>query len=138
MINEKSLKIYTDGGARGNPGPAAVGIYILGESGNEILKLGKRIGEATNNVAEYSAVIIALEWVIENSNLKNLLQINFFLDSSLVVNQLNGKFKIKESHLRDLVITIKKLEKHFSCNFTFQHLNRESNYVADSIVNSCF
>lgn len=138
MINEKSLKVFTDGGARGNPGPAAVGVYILGESGNEILKLGKRIGVTTNNVAEYTAVITALEWLIENSTLKNLLQINFFLDSSLVVNQLNGKFKIKEYHLRNLVITIKNLEKNFYCKIIYQHVTREKNFVADSIVNSSF
>ena len=138
MINEKSLKIYTDGGARGNPGPAAIGIYILGENDKEILRFGKRIGSTTNNVAEYTAVITALEWLVENADLKNLKQINFFLDSSLVVNQLNGKFKIKEIHLRELVITVKNLEKTLNCKIMYVHIIREKNYVADSMVNSCF
>lgn len=138
MINEKVLKIFTDGGSRGNPGPAAIGVYILGENGKEILKLGKRIGETTNNVAEYSAVITALEWLVENSSLNNLLQIHFFLDSLLVVNQLNGKFKIKEEHLRNLIIKIKNLEKKFNCKINYSHIPREKNSVADFMVNSSF
>lgn len=138
MIDEKSLTIFTDGGARGNPGPAAIGVYILGEDGKEILKMGKKIGETTNNVAEYTAVITALKWLIENSNLKRLEQIIFFLDSSLVVNQLSGKFKIKERHLKDLVITIKNLEKVFFGKITYLQVTREKNVIADKIVNSCF
>ncbi|MCL5090951.1 MAG: ribonuclease HI family protein [Patescibacteria group bacterium] len=95
------MRIWTDGGARGNPGPAAIGVYIEDEKGEALLKHGKKIGYATNNVAEYQAVIEALTWLKESS--LELSQVDFFLDSSLVVNQLNGVFRIKENHLRDLI-----------------------------------
>ena len=89
------LFIYTDGGSRGNPGPSAVGIYIEDENGKTIQKIAKKIGEATNNIAEYMAIIEALEW-FKTSNFKAAISsLYFFLDSRLVVNQVNGLFKVK-------------------------------------------
>ena len=99
------LIIHTDGGARGNPGPAAVGVVIETADGKTLAEFGKKIGETTNNVAEYTAVIEALK-KIKNLGLKmnnEELVINFFLDSTLVVNQLMGLFKVKDSHLRELL-----------------------------------
>jgi len=85
----KKFIVYTDGGARGNPGPAAIGVYIVDSEGKEILRKSKQIGKATNNIAEYRAVIEALKWIKEN--FPPTLKINdhnfqFYLDSSLVVN----------------------------------------------------
>lgn len=130
------INVYTDGGARGNPGPAATGIYITSNDGKEILRLGKRIGETTNNTAEYRAVIEALSWIKEN--LKEKLTISFFLDSSLVVNQLNGIFKVKEKHLRDLLFRIRQLEQEINTDISYRYIPREKNKVADFLVNSSF
>src|SRR3989344_3558887 len=96
--------VHTDGGARGNPGPAAIGVVI--EEGNKTLAaFGKTIGEATNNIAEYTAVIEALMWLTQHP----ADYIQFFLDSTLVVNQLNGLFKVKEPHLRELLLQVRTL-----------------------------
>ena len=108
------LIIHTDGGARGNPGPAAIGVVIekvigrikTSKESKVIAEFGKRIGETTNNVAEYTAVIEALRWLknnqINKSRIRTLV-IQFYLDSILVVNQLNGMFKVKDAHLRELL-----------------------------------
>ena len=138
----KSLLVHTDGGARGNPGPAAIGVYITDEVGKELVKFGKTIGEATNNQAEYRAVIEALEWIKDNLKF-NLpardqnrgLDVKIFLDSSLVVNQLNGLFKIKKKHLRDLIIQVRQKEQEIGGNFSYQFVNRDKNKTADFLVN---
>src|SRR3990167_3559058 len=99
--DELVLNIYTDGGARGNPGPAAVGVHIEDTQGNHVVSLGKKIGHTTNNVAEYRAVIEALDLALQLN--KKISKINFFLDSNLVASQLNGVFKIKNSNLRAML-----------------------------------
>lgn len=131
----KKIIVNTDGGARGNPGPAAIGFYIRDEEGNEIAKVGEKIGKATNNVAEYLAVIFALEWIVRNLETETL-SIGFYLDSNLVVNQLNGIFKIKEGHLRELFFRIKILEQQIKGDISYHHISRKQNFVADSLVNS--
>lgn len=132
-----NLVIHTDGGARGNPGPAAVGVVIeeKGEGGTlkSISRFGKRIGETTNNVAEYTAVIEALEHVATLS--EEVTSIQFFLDSLLVVNQLNGLFKVKQSHLRELLTRVRMLEQGSGCNITYTAVPREQNASADFLVN---
>ncbi|RJR25573.1 reverse transcriptase-like protein [Candidatus Microgenomates bacterium] len=133
---KKDYFIKTDGGARGNPGPAAIGIFIKDSEGHELLKKGEKIGETTNNVAEYLAVVKALEWLKENIEKRSLGKIFFDLDSSLVVNQLNGIFKIKEAHLRELVLKIKTLENEVGGNIFYRHIPREENRAADALVNS--
>jgi len=134
MAMKKTLLIHTDGGARGNPGPAAVGVYITDDVGKEIIKFGKTIGEGTNNQAEYSAVIEALKWVRENLK-EEKLDLEFFLDSLLVVNQLKGLFKIKNVILRDFIVQIKKIEKDIGGKISFQAINRNKNKMADFLVN---
>ncbi len=136
MNRIKTLDIFTDGGARGNPGPAAVGIVIKNQHGERLTAFGKFIGQATNNVAEYQAVIAALEWLGgHQSMISNYQQINFYLDSTLVVNQLNGKFKIKDLKLKNLIIKIKGLEKKISRETSFKFIPRAKNYQADFLVN---
>ncbi len=137
-----NLIIHTDGGARGNPGPAAVGVVIekISEHGGApivVTEFGKKIGETTNNVAEYTAVIEALTYV------KNVLQkqggekisIQFYLDSTLVVNQINGIFKVKESHLRMLLLSVHTLEQEVGGGMTYQYVPRAQNARADLFVN---
>jgi ribonuclease HI len=136
MTKINCLNIFTDGGARGNPGPAAVGILIKNQSGERITAFGQFIGWATNNVAEYQAVIVALEWLLGHQEIiKNYQQINFHLDSTLVVNQLNGKFKVKNLKLKNLIIKIKVLEKKIYQKTSYRFIPRAKNYQADSLVN---
>lgn len=130
---KKTISIYCDGGARGNPGPAAIA-FVVSEDGKTIYKFSKKIGHTTNNVAEYQAVIAALEW-LKNSSITNQSLINFYLDSQLVVNQLNGFFKIKDHKLRNLIINIKGLEQQISGKIFYHLISRRQNKIADALVN---
>jgi len=130
----KSLYVFTDGGARGNPGPAAIGFLIKDNSGKILVEQGKPIGRATNNIAEYQAVIEALRWIASNIRYQTS-SINFFLDSKLVVNQLNGLFKIKNKNLRNLIIEVRRLEQEIGGNVFYNFIPREKNRKADFLVN---
>jgi len=126
----EKLLLFSDGGARNNPGPAAVGFVIKTEAG-QILKEGSRfLGKATNNEAEYQALIDGLEAA------KEFVpdHLDCFLDSSLVVNQLNGVFKIKQAHLQELVFKVKALEQSLK-SVRYQYIPREKNKEADALVN---
>lgn len=132
----KNLNIFTDGGARGNPGPSAVGVYMEDESGKQIAGFGKTIGTATNNVAEYKAVIAALDWIIENKkSFSENAKINFFLDSKLVCSQIIGLFKVKNVGLKDLLLDIRDREGQISLPMFYKHIPRERNAKADAFVN---
>ncbi len=124
------LLLYTDGGSRNNPGPAAAGFVLKDGSGKILKKGGTFLGLATNNEAEYQALIAGLQAAKEFSP----NHLDCFLDSSLVVNQLNGKFKIKEARLRELVFEVKKLELGFK-SIRYQYVPREENKEPDAIVN---
>lgn len=124
--------IHTDGGARGNPGPAAVGVVVT-KNGKPFHQFGKCIGETTNNVAEYAAVIEALTYLKEQ-NVRHA-NIAFVLDSTLVVNQLNGLFKIKDTRLRELMVKVMELEAEIGEWVTYESVPREKNRDADSLVN---
>ena len=128
-----NLVIHTDGGARGNPGPAAIGVVIRSDSGTLINQIAKKIGKATNNHAEYQAVIEALEWLVSQKLTVNKIQ--FFLDSVLVVNQLNGKFKVKDSNLRNQLIQVRQLEGALKTPISYTAVPREQNVAADRLVN---
>lgn len=142
---KRNLFVFADGGARGNPGPAAAGFIINDSTGKTLLKKGKYIGKTTNNVAEYRAVIEALKWIklsIKYSRPRLRLaeggqvsSITFFLDSKLIVNQLNGLFKIKNSRLRNLIIKVRQLEKEVGGNVSYRFISREKNKEADALVN---
>jgi ribonuclease HI len=121
--------IYCDGGARGNPGPAASAFVVYDSAGNLVHKESKYLGVATNNIAEYTAVLLGLKWLPENS------QATFNLDSELVVNQLTGTFKIKNKKLLELAAEIKNLEKQRRGKINYIHVLRQKNQVADNIVN---
>jgi ribonuclease HI len=130
----QKLIIHTDGGARGNPGPAAIGVVIEKE-GKLLRQFGKRIGEATNNVAEYTAVVEALQYLLNSHVTCSLSRVTFYLDSKLVVEQLNGRFKIKDMKLRELSLKIKILEQEVGGVITYSAVPREKNKQADLLVN---
>lgn len=126
--------INTDGGSRGNPGPSACAFVITDDHNKKIDGGGKYLGICTNNEAEYQAVILALEWVVDNL-LENLPdQIEFKADSKLVVEQLSGRFKVKHPRIKVLHGRAKELEKNLTeVNYTY--IPREENYQADALVN---
>lgn len=130
--------IYSDGGSRGNPGPASCGFVILSEPDHRYLvKSGEYLGKLTNNQAEYWGVIRSLEWLLENKRQPPVASadIEVRLDSALLVNQLRGIFKIKSSGLQQLVIRVKNLERKFKAPVTYVHVPREKNQDADRLVN---
>lgn len=133
----KKILVYTDGGARGNPGPAAIGAVILTENLQKLASIFRKIGQTTNNVAEYTAVIEALKWIKENINKNQGEEIlkQFLLDSELVVNQLNGYFKVKDPELRNLLLQVRMLEQEIGGNVSYKHIPREQNREADRLVN---
>jgi ribonuclease HI len=129
----KKLKIYTDGGARGNPGPAGIGIVIIQvRDGQEKItkQISRYIGEKTNNEAEYQAIITALE---QAKGLK-AQEIEIISDSELVIRQCQGKYKIKDPELAQLFIKIWNLQQSFK-KVNFTHVLRSSNKEADRLVN---
>lgn len=134
MIRElENLTVYADGGARGNPGPAAAGVIIVGAAGREIKKIGRALGRATNNQAEYQAVILGLEWL--SNNIHSNCQINFYLDSELIVHQLIGNYRVKDATLKDLYSRVKEIMLQLNQPITFRHIPRTRNQAADKIVN---
>ena len=125
-----------DGGSRGNPGKAAIGIIIRKDK-NIIKEHKEKIGIATNNIAEYKAIIKTLELVKQiETNEKNAKEIMCFLDSELIVKQLQGKYKVKDIKLKLLYDKVKELEKGFS-KITYKHVSRldENQQLADKLVN---
>lgn len=126
------LIINTDGGARGNPGPAGIGAVICDEQGKIVAELKSYIGTATNNVAEYRALILALSKASTLNPQPSTLEIR--MDSELIVCQMTGKYKIKEPTLKLLAAEVLKLIKNFK-SVTFRHVPREQNKQADKLVN---
>lgn len=130
------IYIYTDGGARGNPGPAAIGVYITDEKGSVIYKHGETIGIATNNVAEYQAVNKALSWLLANKRIfTDHTEIKVFLDSLLLVSQINGLYRVKNNALKELFFALKEKERNIALPVSYFHIPREKNKRADALVN---
>jgi len=123
-----SYTLYTDGGARGNPGPGAIGI-VLKKDDDVLVQKAKYIGEVTNNQAEYQALILGLHTALDHTK-----ELKCFLDSELVVKQLNGEYRVKDEKLKPLFEKIKKLEEDFA-RVTFHHIPRERNKLADLLLN---
>jgi ribonuclease HI len=126
----QKLIIYTDGGARGNPGPAGIGVAIYNEDKVLVAEISEFLGVATNNQAEYQAVIFALKKAKE---LKGE-ELHFFLDSELVVKQLKREYKVKNKDLASLFLEIHNLSLSFK-KIIYTHIRRELNKVADKIAN---
>jgi len=128
-MSYKKLEIYTDGGARGNPGPAGIGVVIW--HGNKLVgTYSKYIGRATNNQAEYRAVVFALE---QAKRIKAEV-LDIYMDSEIAVNQLNRKFKIKNGELGSLFVKAWNMMIGFK-QVKFYHIPREKNKEADKLVN---
>ena len=129
--------MYTDGGARGNPGPAGVGAVITDVSGNILKEISEFLGVQTNNWAEYQAIILGLEAtkkIFGKEKLKNI-EVEVKTDSELVARQLSGKYQIKEKTLFPQFIKIWNIKVADIPNLTFTHIPREKNKKADELAN---
>jgi len=129
-LKVKKFIIYTDGAARGNPGPAAIGAIIKDETGQVIARISQRIGTTTNNQAEYRAIITALEKAVSLGAKHVILK----SDSELVVKQINGRYKIKNAALRPLYQEVVKLAGSLE-KITVSHIPRAQNAGADALAN---
>jgi len=146
------IQMFSDGGARGNPGKAAIGvaIYLVRCVSDHVDKnrkctcrerkllaqISKTIGETTNNIAEYKAVEAGMLWLEQNkAKFQKAEKIQCFLDSLLVTNQLNGTFKIKNSNLRKIFTNIRIIEQGIDCSVYYVYIPREYNSEADGLVN---
>ncbi len=131
-----TITIYSDGGARGNPGPSAIG-YVVSTNEAVLYKVSKCIGYGTNNTAEYEAIKNALESLLINKVAPGMVVC--YLDSQLVVNQLTGLYRIKEPHLQKLALEvhskIRNLQENGFISIEFRHIPRNQNKVADALVN---
>lgn len=125
------LHVFCDGGSRGNPGPAACAFVVYSDD-RLLHKAGKYLGINTNNYAEYSAVLLAMEWIKESSGIEEVL---FTLDSELVVKQLNGEYKVKSTSLQPFFTSIKSIQNALPFNTIFTHSMREENKESDALVN---
>jgi ribonuclease HI len=123
-------KVFTDGGARGNPGPAAIGVVIIGPDGKTVVTHGEYIGNATNNQAEYRALV----WAIDELARRKIGSVEFCLDSELVVKQMQGSYKVRDEKLKDLAMQALRGLNRIP-QFRFVHIAREKNADADSLVN---
>ena len=132
----KKIIIYTDGGSRGNPGPSAIGIVFCNEKGEVIKKYSEAIGEATNNEAEYQAVVFALKKfkATFGNKLAGQSEIELRSDSELLVKQLNAEYKILEPKIQPLFLAVWNLKLDFK-KIKFKIIPREKNKTADRLVN---
>ena len=132
-LGEKILKMlvaYIDGGSRGNPGPAGYGVYILDENGNKLESLFRNLGIQTNNFAEYSGLIAALDYASTN----NFKRVRILSDSELVVRQINGSYRVKSPILSGLFEKAKSLIGELE-DFSMAHIPRNRNKEADRLAN---
>ena len=125
-----SVKLYCDGGSRGNPGPAASGYVLFDDSDRECASGGEYLGVATNNQAEYKSLIIGMTRALE----MGVQTIVAYMDSQLAVKQINGEYKVKNPGLQMLYRDAKKLTKQFQ-QFSIKHVPRDMNTAADRVVN---
>ena len=136
MKSQQKLITYTDGGSRGNPGPAALGVVIQDAAGHTIKEYGETLGVRTNNEAEYEAVVSALKKVkaLFGKEKTKAMSVEMRMDSELVMKQLTAQYKLENEKLIPLFIKIWNLRQDFK-EVTFVHVRREQNHAADRMVN---
>ena len=130
-----SVKVFTDGASRGNPGAAGIGILICDKNNNTLREHHEYIGKTTNNQAEYSAIIKSLDLLKELITDYNFDSIEFYSDSELMVKQIRGEYKIKNNGLKPLIIEFHSKIKQLSVKFSINHIKRELNKIADNLAN---
>ncbi len=131
----KILQIHTDGGSRGNPGSAGIGVVVYDETGNEVFQQSTYLGQATNNEAEYKALLASLEWLAVYIKTNPIDEVNWFLDSKLVVEQISRRWKIKEARLKQLAEQAWQILDALPCRYQLTHVLRDKNTRADELAN---
>lgn len=129
-MSPKRLVVYADGGSRGNPGPAGAGAYLENEDGEVVARIYKYLGETTNNVAEYSALIFGLK----EAQRQKAEEVMVRMDSQLVVKQISGEYRVKEPTLQKLHAQVQTLLQGFH-KYRVEHIPREENGKADELAN---
>ena len=124
------VRLYTDGAARGNPGPASIGVALLNPRGKVLREIGERLGVTTNNVAEYRALLRGLE----EARALGADEVHVFMDSELVVRQILGEYRVKDEKLQPLAAAAQARLRAFRA-FTISHIPREQNTRADRLAN---
>ena len=124
------LNLYTDGACRGNPGEGGAGAVLTDQKGNVVGTVNKYLGICTNNVAEYSALILGLEEAVKREYGK----LHIFLDSELLVNQIKGTYRVKNSNLKILMVSVRRLLSSLD-EYTIKHIIRDKNKMADKMAN---
>ncbi|HDY72814.1 MAG TPA: ribonuclease HI family protein [bacterium] len=130
------IVIYTDGGSRGNPGPAAIGVILTDEKGKMIKEYAEKIGRTTNNEAEYEAVIFALQKakLLFGKRKIKTMEVEIKMDSEFVTKQLNNEYKILDRKIEQLFLKTWNLKVNFN-KVKFTHISRNKNLEADRLVN---
>lgn len=128
--------MYSDGGSRGNPGPAACAFAVFTADGKELFSYKKFLGVTTNNVAEYKGVLAGVLWLTKQKEKLEDASVTFFLDSELLVKQLKGEYKVKSPHLKPLYEKVKKTVDDLDFPVDYQHVLRDKNKRADALVNA--
>jgi ribonuclease HI len=130
MASVERVTVNVDGGARGNPGPAAIAAVVTGADGEVLEEHAMRIGTATNNVAEYRALLLGIERATE----LEAAEVELVGDSELVVKQVNGEYKVKDPTMRELHAAVQRALRGFE-RWSIRHVRRELNAEADRLVN---
>jgi len=125
-----TINLYTDGACRGNPGQGGAGAVLIDEEGNVFATRKTSLGLCTNNIAEYKALILGLEEALK----RKCRRLNIFLDSELLVNQINGQYKVKNENLKIMMRDVRKLLSYLD-SFTVSHIDRSQNRLADKLAN---
>ena len=127
---EVVFNLYTDGACRGNPGQGGAGAVLMDDKGNVYATSKYSLGLCTNNIAEYKALILGMEEALK----RRCRNLHIFLDSELLVNQINGTYKIKNENIRVLMSDVRKLLSYFD-SYTVEHIDRSRNGMADRLAN---
>lgn len=134
-MTETELIIHTDGGARGNPGPSAIGVWVENTQGEPIHSFSQFLGTGTNNEAEYEGFLASISWLLSSPHLSTLSKITWKLDSMLVVEQLNRRWKIKEPRIQTKATRCWELLVTLKIPHTIKYVPRAENHHADALVN---
>lgn len=129
-MNKNIINLYTDGASRGNPGLGGAGAVLVDENGEILASVKKALGVCTNNTAEYMALILGIEEAVKLKCRK----LKIFLDSELIVNQINGSYRVKNENLQTLMREVRKLLSSFD-SYTVEHVERNNNRLADKLAN---
>ena len=129
-MTDLALNLYADGACRGNPGRGGAGAVLMDDRGNIFAAIKNSLGLCTNNIAEYKALILGLEEALK----RRCRKLHIFLDSELLVNQINGRYKVKNENLKILMSDVRKLLSRFE-SYTVEHIDRSKNHLADRLAN---